>query len=364
MLTNGRFFLLVIIFGCCSVSAGVEKRVKDIVTKYKIPSLSVMVLSKDEVIVHEFSGVKKMGEDDKVNETSSFHLGSCGKAFTASLIFKLYDEGKINLDDSITKYIKKLDLKKFEDVKIKHLLSHTAGIVANVEGKSWEGMFSFDITPSEGRDIAINYLNKSKRVGKSGTVFEYSNIGYMLLGQVIEKVESKSFEDVITEKLFKPFKMKSCSFGAAGKNGSSDQPWAHRLENSRFIPQNPKLISSDNPPAMIPAGGISCSQKDWSTFIKFVMGVGINHDYLSEKARKLMLKTNLNNYTYGAWGKVTKDWSGELLAHAGSNNLNYSYAIVGLDKKFAFLLNSNSPAEQAIFELIPFLKDYYLNSLK
>ena len=212
--------------------------------------------------------------------------------------------------------------------------------------------------------IAINYLNKSKRVGKSGTVFEYSNIGYMLLGQVIENVESKSFEDVITEKLFKPFKMKSCSFGAAGKNGSSDQPWAHRLENSRFIPQNPKLISSDNPPAMIPAGGISCSQKDWSTFIKFVMGVGINHDYLSEKARKLMLKTNLNNYTYGAWGKVTKDWSGELLAHAGSNNLNYSYAIVGLDKKFAFLLNSNSPAEQAIFELIPFLKDYYLNSLK
>lgn len=356
-------FLCTVLIGN-TVMADIDKRVIEVVKKYKIPSLSVMLLSQDKVMVHESFGVRKNGEDDKVTNSDSFHLGSCGKAFTASLILKLYDEGKLSLDDSVTKYIKSLDAKKFEDVKIKHLLSHSAGIVGNVEGKPWEDMFSFDITPSEGRNIAVNYLNMAKRIGKGGTVYEYSNIGYMLLGQIIEKVESKPFEVVISEKLFQPFKMKSCSFGPAGRNDSTAQPWAHRLEKGKYIPQDPKLINSDNPPAMSPAGGISCSQSDWGNFIKFVMDVGSNRDYLSKEARSYMSKANLDNYTFGAWGKVSRDWSGVLLAHAGSNTLNYSYAIVGLDKKFAFLINTNSPAEEAVLEIVPYLKDYYLKSMK
>ncbi|MDD0852103.1 serine hydrolase [Halobacteriovorax sp. GB3] len=344
--------------------ADIDKKVIEIVKKYKIPSMSVMILSQDEILIHSNFGVRKSGEDDKIKETDSFHLGSCGKAFTATLVLKLHDEGKLSLEDSVTKYIKSLDSKKFEDIKIKHLLSHTGGIVGNVEGKPWGDMFSFDITASQGRDIAINFLNTAKRVGKSGSVYEYSNLGYMLLGQVIEQIESKPFEEVITNKLFKPLKMKSCSFGPAGRSDGSAQPWAHRLDNDRYIPQDPKLISSDNPPAMSPAGGISCSQRDWSIFIKFVLGVGNNNDYLSKKTKDYISETNLDGYTFGAWGKVTRDWSGTLLAHAGSNTLNYAYAIVGLDKKFAFLINTNSPAEQAVLEVVPFLKEYYLKTLK
>ncbi|EQC44030.1 serine hydrolase [Bacteriovorax sp. Seq25_V] len=359
-----KFTLIGLLIIGNNTMANIDDKVRDVVKKYNIPSLSVMVLSQEKILVQSSFGVRKSGEDDKIKETDSFHLGSCGKAFTATLILKLQDEGKLSVEDSITKYLKTLDAKKFADIKIKHLLSHTGGIKANVEGGPWGSMFSFDITPSQGRDIAINFLNTAKRTAKAGSEFIYSNIGYMLLGQIIEKVESRPFEEVLTTKLFKPFEMNSCSYGPAGRNDNSSQPWAHQFVDGKYIPQDPKLIGSDNPPALSPAGGISCGQGDWAKFIWFVMNVGKNSKYLSPEGRAFISKVNLDDYTFGAWGKVSRDWSGILLIHAGSNTLNYSYAIVGLDKKFAFLINTNSPSQEAVLEMVPFLKEYYINSLQ
>lgn len=344
--------------------ANIDAEVEKIVNKYKIPSMSVMILSGEKIILHSFFGVRKMGESDKITSSDSFHLGSCSKAFTATLILKLMDEGKLNLEDSVTKFIKKLDAKKFEDIKLKHLLSHTAGIDGNVKGEIWSKMFTFDITPSSARDLAIEYLDKSKRLSKAGTTYEYSNLGYMVLGQIVEQVEERSFEEVLTEKFLKPFEMNSCSFGPAGRSNNSVGPWPHYLEEDIYKFIDPKLVYSDNPPAMSAAGGVSCSQEDWAKFVFFIMRVGKKSNFLTEKTRKYISKENLSGYTYGAWGRGESDWSGSLLTHSGSNTLNYSYVIIGTDMKFAFLINTNSPSQEAVLEIVPFLKDYYLKNNK
>jgi len=344
-----------------SVMANFDKKVEEIVIKYKIPSLSVMILSHDKTILHSVYGVRKIGENDKVSKIDSFHLGSCAKAFTATLILKLFEEGKLSLDDSITKYLSSLDKIKFQEIKIKHLLSHTGGIAGNVEGAPWAEMFSFDITPSQGRELAIKYLNSAKVIGKPGVAFLYSNLGYMVLGQIIESIEKKSFELVLSEKFFNPLGMKSCTFGPAGRTHNIPAPWAHHYENGKYTALDPKLIESDNPPAMSPAGGISCNQEDWAKFLSFVMNVGEHRAYLKPATRAYISKTNLEEYTYGAWGKLHREWGGTLLTHSGSNTLNYSSVVLGLEKKFAFLINTNSPSAEAVLEVIPFLKDFYLN---
>lgn len=347
-----------------STKMDVQNKLNEIIKKHNIPSMSVMILDGDETLLHEYSGIRIVGEKDKINGDDLFHLGSCGKAFTASLILKLLDEKKLSLDDSITKYLKSLDSKKFSDIKIKHLLSHTAGISANPSGAHWSDMFTFDVTPTKGRDIALDFLNKDKRLSKAGAKYSYSNIGYLALGQIIESIEKDSFENVLEEKLFKPLHMNSCIFGPVGRDGKTKGPYPHELKNGKFQSINPEKVWADNPPALGPAGGISCSQKDWAKFIRFTMKTKKSHKYLSNKSHDNIFSKNLDNYTYGAWGLYERDWSKRILVHAGSNTVNYAYAIVGIDKRFAFLLNSNSDAEKPIKKMVKVLKEYYLNRKK
>lgn len=355
------FLLFLTVLGAGQSMANIDTELEKIVTKYKIPSMSVMILKDDKIQFQSYFGLRKIEEKDIISATDSFHLGSCGKAFTATLILRLMDEGKLNIEDPVTKYLTKLDPKKFGDIRIKHLLSHSAGISGNVEGDWWSRMYTFDITASKGREIAIEFLANSKRLEKAGRTYLYSNLGYMVLAQIVENIENKSFEEVLFEKLLKPFKMNSCTLGPVGRNINSLGPWPHEFKDKLYKSLDPKLIYSDNPPAMSAAGGISCNQADWAKFVFFVMGVGENTNYLKQETKDLIMKENLSNYTYGAWVRDSTDWSGNVLVHTGSNTLNYSYVLIATDQKFAFLINTNSPSSDAVFEFLPILKEYYVN---
>lgn len=341
--------------------ANMNTIVKDIVKKYKIPSMSVMVLKDEKVLLHSYFGVRKIEDNEEVTANDLFHLGSCSKSFCASLILKLMDEKKLDLEDSAVKYLRNLDQKKFSDIKIKHLLSHTAGIISNVDDETWNKIFSLDILPSQGREIVATSLNLSNRLAFGGEIFEYSNVGYILLAQIVESLERKSFEEVLVNKLFKPLNMTSCIFGPVGRDRKTLGPWPHKYIDGKFVSIDPLEVFSDNPPAYNSAGVISCSQKDWAKFIKMILNVGDEKSYLSSKAREYLKTVDLEDYTYGAWGRFERDWSGTLLVHSGSNNFNYSYAMLGIDQKFAFLINTNSPCQEAVLEIVSVLKDYYLS---
>lgn len=340
-----------------------DKKLSNIVKKHKIPSMSVMIIAKDKVILHSSYGVRRIDQSDPITKQDSFHLGSCAKAFTATLILRMMDERKLDIEDSITTYIPKLDAHKFSDIKIKHLLTHTGGIVLRVEESVRDKMYSEDISPIDGRKLAVSFLNESERVANAGEMYEYNNLGYLLLGHIVENIEKSPFEAVISEKLFKPLGMDSCTFGPAGREGDSSTPWGHDFEDGKYIPKDPKNVFSDNPLAYSPAGVISCTQEDWGKFLIFILGHGENREYLSPRSRELITKVNLEDYTYGGWGKSSCKWAGAFLAHTGSNGYNYAYAMVGLDKSYAMLINSNCGHDAAANDIAQDIVDYYLNQV-
>ena len=147
--------------------------------------------------------------DKKIPVTSSslFRIASMSKSFTAMAILKLRDEGKLNLDDPAWHYIPELRNLKYPTadappITIRHLLTHGAGFP---EDNPWGDRQLAD-TDKE----LIEFLNKQVSFSNPpGIAYEYSNLGFALLGKIVTKVSGKRFQDYIRENIWKPLGMKT-----------------------------------------------------------------------------------------------------------------------------------------------------------
>ena len=147
--------------------------------------------------------------DKKIPVTSSslFRIASMSKSFTAMAILKLRDEGKLNLDDPAWHYIPELKNLKYPTadappITIRHLLTHGAGFP---EDNPWGDRQLAD-TDKE----LIEFLNKQVSFSNPPDIaYEYSNLGFALLGKIVTKVSGKRFQDYIRENIWKPLGMKT-----------------------------------------------------------------------------------------------------------------------------------------------------------
>jgi len=119
----------------------------------------------------------------------------------------LVDQGKISLDDDISLYLKNYPKTK-EIIKIKHLLSHTSGIKDIFAVQD----YSNDLVKDVSVDELINYFKNEPLNFTPGEKYEYSNSGYLLLGQIIENVTGQSYKNYFRENIFTPLKMNSTYF--------------------------------------------------------------------------------------------------------------------------------------------------------
>ena len=150
--------------------------------------------------------------DKKIPATSSsmFRIASMSKSFTAMAILKLRDEGKLDLDDPASKYIPELKDLKYPTadaplITVRHLLTHGAGFP---EDNPWGD-----------RQLADNDKELMEFIGKQisfsnppGIAFEYSNLGFALLGKIISNVSGKRYQDYIKENIWQPLGMKNAEW--------------------------------------------------------------------------------------------------------------------------------------------------------
>jgi D-alanyl-D-alanine carboxypeptidase len=185
----------------------------------------VQVLIKDDAkgIDEEFAyGVANNTSDKILNPNQPFHIASIGKTFTATLVAILQEEGKLKFSDPVSKYLDKgqLDgLFVFEgvdyqkDVTIEQLMAHTSGIADYFADPTTDGSTIADLITSEPDKLwtpqeLIDFTkNQMAALGKPGDTYHYSDSGYVLLGLLIEKIESKTFEQVLTDRIFAPLMM-------------------------------------------------------------------------------------------------------------------------------------------------------------
>lgn len=165
--------------------------------KYKIKGLAISIQEGEQPIYETLIGLA--GENKPVDKTTQFMIGSTTKVFTALAILQLKDQEKLTLDDAITTYLKPLNIHAYQEhgpITIRHLLMHTSGLPGD----------DLDLMFSEGKpqkDI-LNHLKNHHMTTEPGRMFAYSNIGYALLGLMVEKVSQLSYKEYVEKHIFKP----------------------------------------------------------------------------------------------------------------------------------------------------------------
>jgi len=164
---------------------------------------SMLVAKNGQIIFEKYSGFEDQAHKDSVNEHSAFHLASVSKTFTAMAILKLWENGQLNINDEVSKYLTGFN---YPGVTIKCLLSHRSGLpnYVHVMEKYW------DRNKMATNQDVLQFLidNKQKlQVGAPNRGFSYCNTNYALLALVVEKVSGKWLGEFLKTTFFQPLQM-------------------------------------------------------------------------------------------------------------------------------------------------------------
>ena len=164
----------------------------DVVAAGAVPGGIIAVVSTDGSVATLPFGVADLATRWPVTDDTRFEIGSISKSCTALVVLGLVDQGLIGLDDAAVEHLPWLDVPSpFERFTIRHLLQHTAGLVMGA-----------DAVPDERAQIA---MMRSTVVGSPpGTFFHYSNLGYVVLGQIVRAVTGQSCADLVAEHVLAP----------------------------------------------------------------------------------------------------------------------------------------------------------------
>jgi CubicO group peptidase (beta-lactamase class C family) len=166
------------------------------------PGVTALVSRNGQIIYKRAFGMANLELNTPMQVDNVFWIASIGKQFTAVAILQLMEQGKLYLQDEITKFIPDYPIQG-NKITIEHLLTHTSGI-HNFSGmKDPEKKLALDCTPDE----VIDFFKNLPMLFAPGTKWEYSNSGYFLLGYIIEKITGKPYSEYLEEKFFKPLDM-------------------------------------------------------------------------------------------------------------------------------------------------------------
>jgi D-alanyl-D-alanine carboxypeptidase len=212
-----------------------------------IPGVSLAIVRDGRTIKAQGYGFANIELKAPATKDTVYEIGSKTKQFTAAAIMMLVEEGKVRLEDPITKYFPEAP-QTWRNITIRHLLTHTSGIQNHVAVPRWLDVFrtnlAFETTPT--RDELLKMFFKLPLEFQPGESWAYDNTGYYLLGIVIEKVSGKSYWQFLDERIFKPLGMtatRSTDPQPIVPNRASGYEW----KNDHF----------ENRPVLLPAIGFS-----------------------------------------------------------------------------------------------------------
>lgn len=339
--------------------------------KYDLPALGGCVIKDGETAALDVAGVRKYGADVAATDDDSFHLGSCTKAMTATLVGMLIDEGKLRWDTTLPEVFPDLAnwmKPAYKKATIEHLLAHRAGLPEN----SWPKRQDFlDIhnlpgTPREQRTAYLVMMLGETPTAEPGEAFVYSNAGYAILGAILERITNTEWEKLIADRIFAPLGMSSAGFGAMGSAGALDQPLQHKVVEGVHRLIGPGKLS-DNPPAIAPGGRVHCKLADWAKFVRTQLGANAETPLLKPETLERLHTPPFGGEYAGGWGVCQRDWAGgTALTHSGSNTMNFAVAWLSPGKKFAVLVVTNQDddadqTEKACDEAAAALIERFLN---
>ena len=178
----------------------VTEYIKMEMERQHIPGLSLLVAKEGKIVRAHGFGLANVELRVPVTAETVFQSGSVGKQFTATAVMMLVEEGKVGLDDSLTKYFDDAQ-PAWKDVTVRELLSHTAGF------GDYPKDFNFRKDWTE--DELLKLVESIPLAYPPGTKWAYSNLGYLTLGILIRRVTGEFYGDFLQQRIFQPLDMRS-----------------------------------------------------------------------------------------------------------------------------------------------------------
>jgi CubicO group peptidase (beta-lactamase class C family) len=254
--------------GSASAQASLNAMLVPFLARYELPALAAAVVKDGKVIAVGAVGTRKAGAQIPVTVHDRFHLGSDTKAMTALLAAMLVEGGQLRWGSTVAEVFPALAEQMdpgLRRVTLDQLLSHTSGIPSDNEafGELLEKAMVQDGNLDELRYWLVQQWSTQPLAAEPGTTFAYANMNYVIVGAMIERVGGKTWEELITERVFTPLGLRSAGLGPQATLGKIDAPLGHLAIDgkAKAYLAGP---NGDNPLIIGPAGTAHMSVLDFA----------------------------------------------------------------------------------------------------
>ncbi|HTH36821.1 MAG TPA: serine hydrolase domain-containing protein [Pyrinomonadaceae bacterium] len=184
--------------GQSAVESSIDHFIRAEMERQKIPGVSLAVVRDGKPLIVKGYGFANLEHQIHVKPETIFQSGSVGKQFTATAVMLLVEDGKIGLDEKISKYLGDVP-DAWKNITIRQVLSHTSGMTDYPTDFDFRRDYTEDELLKRAKEIPLAF--------QPGEKWSYSNLGFVTLGVIINKVTGKFYGDLIQERIFKPLGM-------------------------------------------------------------------------------------------------------------------------------------------------------------
>ncbi|WP_339251601.1 serine hydrolase domain-containing protein [Sporosarcina sp. FSL W8-0480] len=300
---------------------GFELYVRKVMDVEKIPGVAVAISENGEVIYQKGFGVRDLTTNGPVTPETIFGVASITKSFTALAIMKLVEEGKLQLEDPVSKHLPDFKLKDCgftDEITIHHLLSHTTGLGTMERLEKLNGF-----------DEHLRYLNEIDHtyLGRPAEFICYNNDMFLLLGAVIERITGENYQDFIRRLIINPLGMERTTYDLQELKGFENVTVPYVLEEG-----DPKECPWPTLGNYAVGGGIRSTVLDLLKYGEAYVGESgkiVGDQYVRKMTTPIHWVSGNSHYGYAL--KITPDYSGvTLIEHGGGQP--------GVSSNFGFIL--------------------------
>lgn len=314
----------------------IDKLAADSLAKSGVPSASVAIVKDGQIVYLKAYGEARLDPKTAAAPEMRYSIGSISKQFTAAAILLLQEQGKLSLDDKVSKFIP--DLTRANEVTLRQLLSHTSGYQ-----DYWpqDYVMPMMLQPVTSQKIMDLWARKSLDFDP-GTKWQYSNTNYVIAGVVIEKASGKPLLQFLQEQIFAPLGMKTVANIDEKRLGDTD-PTGYLRYALGPLRQAPK----EGPGWLFAAGELAMTAEDLAKW-----DVSMMDQKLLKPAsyRELQREVQLNNglgTRYGLGVSVGMEAGHRSVSHGGEVSGFTAENVVFPDERAAVVVLTNQDAASA-----------------
>lgn len=328
--------------------AAIASFIERAVAEQRVPGAVVMVAQRGRIVFEMAAGYADLEKRREMRIDDIFMLASSSKPFAAATVLTLIDQGRLGLDDPVSKY-----LPQFKGAStVRQLLSHTSGIIGNqAPPEQLEPIRNFD----RRLDEAVQLIIRQPLAYAPGQQFSYGGASYCVAGRIVETLTGLEFDAYLKKALLDPLSLRDTMYRSAA-DISARVPVIYTRSNGRFEPTKAIMELPDRrgprPDGFILVpGGIYGTARDAVTFLQMLLNGGTHNGkrVLSQKAVLEMQKKQTGELKddYGlGWWRSRVDASGKamVLWHGGAYG---THIWIDLERELAGAVFTQMPLREA-----------------